>query len=193
LQEAIHELHEEQAERHADEARSQWTKYIGLSTAIFAVFAAIGALESGGLVNEAMIAQIKASDTWNEYQADKQKVHLYGIQVNELEDAGARPAKDDAPRPKHGKLSPDYRLSQYLAEVGKETVKTDELSKKAKEYEKESAELMHHHHRFAYMVTAIQISIALGAVSALTRLKWVFMASLALGIVGMALFAYGLS
>jgi len=69
LQEAIEELHEEREElKHAG-----WTKYIGLSTAILAVFAAIGALQSGSLVNEALIDQVKASDSWNEYQAAKQK------------------------------------------------------------------------------------------------------------------------
>lgn len=192
LQEAIHKLHEEQQERHAELERSKWTQYIGLSTAIFAVFAAIGALESGSLVNEAMIAQIKASDAWNEYQSDKQKVHIYGLQANMLVDHGARPENSDKPLSKHERLSPGKRLSQYLDQIEKDNSKTDELSKRAKELEKESTELMHKHHRFAYMVTAIQISIALGAVAALTRLKWVFIASLGLGLVGMVLFVNGI-
>jgi hypothetical protein len=95
LQETIEELHEEREERKAAEKKAAWTRYIALSTAILAVFAAIGAMQSGALVNEAMIDQIKASDKWNEYQAARQKDHLYTIKANDLLDQGAK-----APAPK---------------------------------------------------------------------------------------------
>jgi hypothetical protein len=95
LQETIEELHEERKEREAAEKKAAWTRYIALSTAILAVFAAIGAMQSGALVNEAMIDQIKASDKWNEYQAARQKDHLYTIKANDLLDQGAK-----APAPK---------------------------------------------------------------------------------------------
>jgi hypothetical protein len=95
LQETIEELHEEREERKAEEKKAAWTRYIALSTAVLAVFAAIGAMQSGALVNEAMIDQIKASDKWNEYQAARQKDHLYTIKANDLLDQGAK-----APAPK---------------------------------------------------------------------------------------------
>lgn len=91
LQETIQELQEERKEREQAELRSAWTRYIALTTAVLAVFAAIGALQSGTLVNEAMILQLKASDKWNEYQADRQKEHLYAVHAFTLLDSGATP------------------------------------------------------------------------------------------------------
>src|SRR5262245_40541852 len=91
LQETIQELQEERKER-AEQARQiSWTRYIALTTAIMAVFAAIGALRSGTLVTEAVLQQLKASDTWNEYQASRMKDHLYRISAFTLLDRGAPP------------------------------------------------------------------------------------------------------
>src|SRR6266700_46616 len=89
LQETLVELHEERKEREAAEKRIAWTRYIALTTALLAVFAAIGAMQSGALVNEAMIDQIKAADKWNEYQAARLKDHTYTIAANALLDTGA--------------------------------------------------------------------------------------------------------
>ena len=94
LQETIEELHEERREREEEARRSAWTRYIALTTAILAVFAAIGALQSGNLVNHALINQLRASDKWNEYQADRQKQHLYSTQAYALLDGGATPPSE---------------------------------------------------------------------------------------------------
>ncbi len=192
LQEAIDELHQEREERVAEEQRNKWTKYVGLATAIFAVFAALGALESGSLVNEAMIKRLMSSDKWNEYQSDKQKVHLYGLQANAMLDAGAIPEHIKGKTKFGERLTPGKRLSEYLAEVEKEASKTEDLSKEATKLSKESEELLERHHQFAYSVTGIQVAIALGAVSALTKMKWVWLVSLVFGVAGVILFAKGM-
>jgi hypothetical protein len=191
LQEAIEELHEERKEREAEEKRSKWTRYVGLATAIFAVFAALGALESGSLVNEAMIQRLKSSDAWNEYQADKEKVHLYGLQVNAMIDSGITAEHIEGKIKKGTRLSPGKRLSQYLDEIEKETEKTTDLSKEGAKLSKESEELLKKHHQFAYSVTGIQVAIALGAVSALTKMKSVWFISLVFGVAGVVLFSRG--
>ena len=175
LQEAIDELHEERDREREREKSQEWTRYIGLSTAIFAVFAAIGALEAGAFVNEAMISQLKASDTWNEYQAAKLKVHMYGIQVDDLKvrsgDKGL--------------------LEKYQATLEKENKKTEELQPEAKKLEQESEHLMHRHHQFSRAVTGIQVAIALGAVAALTRGKLIWIVGMVIGLGALALFALG--
>ncbi len=90
LQETIDELHHERAEREIEAKQNSWTRYIAMTTALLAVFAAIGALQGGAKVNEAMIDQIKAADKWNEYQAARQKEHIYTLKANDLLDAGAK-------------------------------------------------------------------------------------------------------
>src|SRR5204863_9344810 len=91
LQETIEELHEERREREQEARLAAWTRYIALTTALLAVFAAIGALQSGALINESMMDQLRASDKWNEYQASRQKEHLYTIQSYTLLDRGVTP------------------------------------------------------------------------------------------------------
>lgn len=48
-------------------------------------------------------------------------------------------------------------------------------------------ELLHGHHRWAQATTLIQISIALTAITLLTRSRWLSWASLGVGAAGVAL------
>ena len=73
----------------------------------------------------------------------------------------------------------------------------EEIKKAAEEKEKErdakSAEadmLLRRHHVFANAVALFQVSIALGALAALTRVRLVWFGSLGLGAVGVGLFAW---
>lgn len=210
LQEAIQELHEEREEREKEQKAAGWTKYIGLTTAILAVFAAVGALQSGSLVNEALIHQVRASDKWNEYQAARQKDHVYTIESNSLVDAGATPPPPktpDAPvaeKPKAEekkpaakapkswkKKSPTERLAEYIGQADREAGKEQGLSEEAKKLEEETAKEIEKHHKFAYSVAMIQVAIALGAVAALTRVKSVWWLSIISGAAGIALFFWG--
>ncbi|MGP8100912.1 MAG: DUF4337 domain-containing protein, partial [Candidatus Cybelea sp.] len=162
LQESIERLDDERAERQNAEKEAGWLRFIGLSTAILAVFAAIAALQSSNLVNEALIHQIKASDTWAEYQADRQKDHVYTIALNGLLDAAAaRPATKAAAA----------RIAEYRAKVADESHKETALSDSAKDLERETEDEMRKHHAFEYSVALLQVAIAVGAVSALTRVK----------------------
>ena len=58
------------------EARASWKRWLALSTALFAVLAAIASLKSGNLANrallemdEAVLKQTQAADEWAYYQA----------------------------------------------------------------------------------------------------------------------------
>jgi hypothetical protein len=214
LQEKIQELNEERVERNEEEKKTSWIRYIGLSTAILAVFAAVAALQSGNLVNEALVHQLKASDTWSEYQASRQKDHLYTLTLNDLLDANAKnpamaaamnapipkaakPAaktSDDAkapPAPTYAAKSAPMRAAEYRAKIYDEMSKESSRSAQATELEKQSEEEIEHHHRFEYAVALMQVAIALGAVSALTRVKPVWFFSLFAGACGVVLFAFG--
>lgn len=193
LQEAIDEIHKERGEREEQERATKWTRYISLTTALLAVFAAIGALESGSLVNEAMISQLKASDKWNEYQSARQKTHLYTLSTNALIDSApiAPPVTNRKSKGKWAPKSPAERAKDYEAQIKKEEDKSKDLSAEAKKLEKEAEHLMHTHHRFAGSVAFIQVAIALGAISALTKIKPVWFMSILVGIAGVYAFAAG--
>lgn len=195
LQEAIDELHKERSEREESERTTHWTKYIGLTTAILAVFAAVAALQSGSLVNEAMIAQLRASDKWNEYQAARQKSHLYTVVTNSIVDTGsdALPPNRASSHGRWAPKSPAARAKDYETQVSKEEDKAKSLADEAKKFEAESEHRMHAHHSFAGSVAFIQVAIALGAISALTKLRLVWIMSIVVGAIGVCLCVAGLA
>jgi len=164
-------------------------KRIALTTAILAVFAALAALRAGATVNEALMErteatrlQAEASDQWAYYQAK-----------------GIKAAVEEASRTSWlaiGKEPPPDYENQKQRHSDEQT----EISRKAREKEKqrnekiaESDHLLHLHHRFANAVAIFQVSIALGAVAALTRNRPVWMISMLLGAGGIVLFGLTLA
>lgn len=201
LQETIDELHEERRERRQEQLQSAWTRYIAVATAVLAVFAAIAALQSGSQINEATMDQLKASDTWNQYQASRLKDHLYTLQAQMLLDRGAAAAphaagRDGGQRGSHKtgdwvRLPSQARLRQYIRQAENERAKETDLALEARKLERESALKTEVHHQFARAVALIQVAISLAAVAALTRMKSVWWLSLLLGAIGLAFFGAG--
>jgi uncharacterized protein DUF4337 len=159
-------------------------KVIALTTAIFAALAAIAALQAGATVNEALVLkteatrlQAEASDQWAYYQAK-----------------GIKAATAEAARTSWLAIAkePPAEYGEKVKQYGEQQA---EIQKKARELEKErdkrSAEadhLLHRHHRFANAVALFQVSIALGAVAALTRSRLVWFGSVLLGGAAAAVF-----
>jgi uncharacterized protein DUF4337 len=177
LHEAIHEELEKEG--------GGFLKRIALTTAILAAVAAIASLQAGATVNEALVLkteatrlQAEASDQWAYYQAK-------GVKAAVAEASSTSWIAIGKPAP-----------PQYAANQKRYAEEQAEIQKKAREIEKErdakSAEadhLLHRHHRFADSVALLQVSIALGAVAALTRSRLVWIGSIGVGVVGLVLFA----
>jgi len=180
--EKMHEAIKEELEKEG----GSFLKQIALTTAILAVFAALASLQAGDTVNtalalktEAVQLQSQASDLWAYYQAK-------GVKAAVQE--GSRAAWLAI-----GK-TPPTEYSEKVARYGEEQT---EISGRAKEKERErdeklgeSEHLIHKHHGFAKAVTLFQISIALGAVAALTRSRLVWLGSLLTGGAGIVFFAW---
>ena len=176
LTEAIHEEVEKEG--------GGFLRAIALSTALFAALAAIAALRAGATVNEALVLkteatrlQAEASDQWAYYQAK-----------------GIKAAVAEASRTSWLAIAKEAP-AEYAANEKRYKAEQEEISVKAKEKEKErdakseeADHLLHHHHRFANAVALFQVSIALGAVAALTRSRAVWGGSLLMGIAGTVLF-----
>ena len=185
-----HEIMEEIREEHGDAQHKDWMRFISLSTAVLAVVAAIAALMSGSLVNEALFnssraveAQSKASDQWAYYQAK-------GIKGNTAKQTADIIAANPAASPE---LTAHYREEgkRYADEQGEAKSKAEEFEKERTERNAEADEKMRKHHKFAYCVTITQVAIALSAIAALTRSRPVWYGSLASGLIGGALLLWG--
>lgn len=160
---------------------------IAMSTAIFAAFAAVAALRAGSTVNEALVLkteatrmQVEASDQWALFQAKGIKAAVAEASRNAWLAAGKEPPADLA-----------AREAQFAAEKADIEQKAALAERTRDQKLAEADHLLHRHHRFANAVALSQVSIALGAVAALTRARGVWLGSLGLGAAAVALFVSG--
>lgn len=163
----------------------RFLKAIALTTALFAALAAIAALRAGATVNHALVLktqatrlQAEASDQWAYYQAK-------GIK-SAVQEASRTSWLAIAKEPPAEYGDKQKRYSEEQKEIEK---KARQLETKRDRKSEEADHLLHRHHGFANAVALFQVSIALGAVAALTRNRAVWVGSLALGAAATVLFA----
>ncbi len=159
-------------------------KQIAITTAILAVLAAIVSLQAGTTVNTALALktdavrlQSEASDQWAYYQAK-------GIK-GAIQEASRTPwlAIGKEPPARYEETMKRYREEQAAIQskaIEKEHDRDERL--------KESDHLLHKHHSFASSVALLQVSIALGAVAALTRYRLIWFGSMLIGGTGIIIF-----
>ena len=182
--EKLHEAVQEELEKEG----GGFLRQIALSTALLAALAAIAALQAGATVNEALVLkteatrlQAQASDQWAYYQAK-------GIK-GAVQEAARAPWIAIAKEPP---ASYAEAAKHYAAEQADIRKKAEDFERQRDEKSREADELLHRHHGFANAVALFQVSIALGAVAALTRARPMWIGSMALGIAGAAMFGYHL-
>ncbi len=172
--------HAEHAE-HAAHARDPFISRVAITVAVLAVMAATaGSLETveGSRAitqsSEAVLAQDKATDSWNEYQADSLKRHMYEIALN----------------------SGSAKAEEYRSEIKDERESQNKARDKAKEDEQErdaslrsSALHEQRHHWLTGAATLIEIGIALSTVAIITTRRTFWYSAIGLGAVGATLFA----
>ncbi len=156
---------------------------IALTTALLAAFAAVSALRAGATANEALVLkteatrlQAEASDQWTYYQAKGLKAAV--------QEASAASWYAIGKEPPARYVEEQKRYKDEQAEIRK---KAEEKEHERDEKSKEADHLLHRHHGFANAVALFQVSIALGAVAALTRNRLVWLGSLLVGAVGIVL------
>jgi len=180
LQERIHEG--------AEREGGGLLKGIALSTALFAALAALASMQASDSVNRALVLkaeanrlQTEAADQWAYYQAKGIKGAVQEASRTAWLAAGKEPP-------------PNFEAT---AKRYQEEQKEIEKAAREKEAERdvrdqEAAHLFHRHHGFAGSVAFIQVAIALGAIAALTRIRWIWFGSLLLGLAGAGLLIHTL-
>ena len=159
-----HDNELEHAAQHADK-----DSFAGMIAVMTAILATIGALFSymGGATqanaglykNNAAIKKTEASDQWNFYQAKSSKQNLSELALALV--------TDEARKAAYAK-----EVERYKAEKAEIKLAADKLEAEAKDWDRQSDEQMHLHHRWAQATTALQISIALAAIALLTKRRW---------------------
>jgi len=152
---------------------------IALFTAIIATVGAIfsymgGATQAnaGLYKNNAAIKKTEASNQWNYFQSKSTKQSL------------AEVSRDLSPEDKKAKYQ--EKIDRYEKEKNEIKAVADKLEAQATDWDKQSDEQMHQHHRWAQATTVLQVAIALAAIALLTKKKWLEYAMFGAGAVGVA-------
>jgi hypothetical protein len=172
-----HELEHAQQGAHGGE-HGGMINQIAMFTAIIATVGALfgymgGATQAnaGLFKNNAAIKKTEASNQWNFFQSKSTKQSL------------AELARDLAPDDK--KAFYQVKVERYEKEKGEIKLVADKMEAEATEWDHQSDEQMHQHHRWAQSTTVLQVSIALAAIALLTKKKWLEYAMFGAGGVGL--------
>jgi Domain of unknown function (DUF4337) len=177
--ERLHAAIDEELEKEG----GRFLRQIALTTAILAVCASVASLQAGSTVNEALVLktestrlQAEASDQWAYYQAK-------GLKAAIKEAAASSWAASGKPEPaEYAK-----QVTRYEDEQKEIQAKAREIEQERDQKDKEAAVLLARHHGFAAAVALFQVSIALGAIAALTRNRLVWYGSVAVGAAGLVM------
>jgi hypothetical protein len=172
-----HELEHAIQGAHGDHSSGGMINQIAMFTAIIATVGALFSYMGGstqanaGLYkNNAAIKKTEASNQWNFYQAKSTKQAL-----SEL-------ARDLAPEPQQAIYQ--AKVERYEKEKGDIKLVAEKLENEATEWDHQSDEQMHQHHRWAQATTVLQVAIALAAIALLTKKKWLEYAMFGAGGLG---------
>ena len=157
---------------------AMFTAVIATVGAIFSYMGGATQANAGLYKNNAAIKKTEASNQWNYYQAKSSKQNLSELAI-EL-------------APANKKEFYEGEIKRYKTEKGEIKVAAEKLEAESKEWDHQSDEQMHQHHRWAQATTALQVSIAMAAIALMTRRKWLEWGMYGLGAVGLGIGALAL-
>ncbi|MES2880242.1 MAG: DUF4337 domain-containing protein [Pseudomonadota bacterium] len=150
---------------------AMFTAIIATIGAIFGYMGGATQANAGLYKNNAAIKKTEASNQWNFFQSKSTKQSL------------AELARDLAPEDK--KATYQAKVERYEKEKGEIKIIADKMEAEASEWDHQSDEQMHQHHRWAQSTTVLQVCIALAAIALLTKKKWLEYAMFGAGGIGL--------
>jgi hypothetical protein len=170
--------------------KEKWLTYMAITTILIAVAATLSTFKGGGYSTRSLLNQTKASDQWAFYQGKSIKEYIYDMRKENIELQVANLQKEkgnEALIQKYNGLIADYtqKVESYKSEK-------EAIDKVAKGYENLRDESKLHSDKFGVGVIFLQISILLSSIATLSKKKFVWICSMALGAVGIFYFLDGL-
>lgn len=148
------------------EGKERWVLYVALTTAVIAVLAALSGLLAGGHADEAMLAQMRLSDSWAFYQAKGVKAEILNSTNTILVALGK------------------VAIVETANQIDKDKKEQVKNMRTAKDQQKESDWHIVRHGLLARAVTVFQVVIAIGAISIITKRKALWLVSVLFALVG---------
>lgn len=170
--------HVEEAE-HSAEQREDFGRRAAVVVSVMAAFLAIASLAGSRASTEAILAQAKASDTYNEYQANSLKRHVNLDDAAQLRILGSGTAAEGAANQQAASLEQAVNDKYQPAQ--------DQLLPAAQDLERERDLAEARHRGFQSAEAAFQLGIVLSSISIVARTRWLLVAGAGLGVLGLLL------
>jgi hypothetical protein len=173
----------------AEEKKEKWTNYLALTTVLIAVCATLATFKGGGYSTKSLMNQSKASDQWAFFQSKSLKSYIFESQRDNLELQKSLLSNNPGNTSALEKM--DTEIDKYGKKISKYDKEKQEIKKIAEDLEKESNTCKLHSGAFGIAVIFLQIAILLSSISALMKKKYIWIISLAVGLVGIIYFFDG--
>ena len=167
----VHGAHEHEVEHAAHNGSPGMAVATALLATVGAVFSYMGGYTQANAAlykNNAAIKKTEAANQWNYYQAKSGKQNLAELSLDIVTQPDRKEQYQQA-------------IERYKTEKQEIKARAEALEKESLDWDAQSGQQMHQHHRWAQATTSIQVSIALAAIALLTRRR------------GMELAMYGLA
>jgi hypothetical protein len=163
----------------AAEQREQFARHAAVLVSVLAALLAIATLAGNRATTEALLSQQKASDAWNEFQANSLKRHINEGEASLLRtlaaDGSAAAVAEQRAAELDQAVATKYRPGQ------------DSLQHKAAELEHERDVAESRHRNFQVSEAAFQLAIVLASIAIVARATPLFWAGASLGVMGLFL------
>jgi hypothetical protein len=154
---------------------------ISLAISILAVLVAMVTVLGHRSHTEAVLQQARATDQWNEYQAQKIRSAQLGVASDLL-----------SLQPNANQAAVEAKLQAYAAQQKKYSDSNKDEAEKAKDFEKDVTHAERQAERFDLGEALLQISVVLCSVTLFTRKKLYFFMGLGIGALGLVFAASAL-
>ena len=147
---------------------------ISLAISILAVLVAMVTVLGHRSHTEAVLAQARATDQWNLYEAKKIRQDSLEVVIDQIQ---LQPTVD----PKASAA----KLAEYKAHIAKWTNDLAETQKAAKSFERDVEHAEHQAARFDLGEALLQISVVLSSITLFTRRRSWYFGGISLGAIGL--------
>jgi len=165
--------------------KDRFNNWVAISVALLATFMAITKVKDDNIVQAMLQAKSDAVDTWSEYQAKRIKHHVMDLGRDQAIALRTVVTKKAA-------AQLDAQVKHYEAEIARYQKDESELKDKAKSFEKHYDDLNFRDDQFDISDAILSVSIALLAITALTRKNWLLGMALSFGAFGVIMGLAGL-
>ncbi|NIX75803.1 DUF4337 family protein [Microvirga terricola] len=177
LAEQIQELQEK------SERQDRFNGTIAILVALFSAFLAFSKIKDDNVVQAIQKAQIDQADSWNQYQAKRQRQFLLQMEVPRMQAMLADGALKDSPENRALLDSWKKEIDRYSGELQDLTRQAANLRASLEVYNDQDD-------LFDFSDAFLTLSLVLLALAALTRVKPLLAGAVAVGMTGVA---YGIS